>query len=535
MSRKIKFIAITVLLLVFIHISYTTVAQDNSIFITIFSSEDHSFDISAQVAASSTQHIINAYYDDANTYYLFMPAYTKDKKLVFETGDGIHLASVSSDTNTYTINDTYQLILLYSSNIPSIHLSLEDDLSYITADKQNSTCGQAFFINTDGSTAYSGNLDEIKGRGNNSWNWEKKPFNITLADSISFSGLPVTEDFSLVASNDNSFLRNYISKEMSIAMNSYSLNCIHIDLYINNEYQGIYELWNKLTPNSIGITDLETENKDVIRNLPEINQLTTDSFLEDWTQAPTGKWWDFTEKSSNNTGGYIIEVDYSYRYLEEASGFTLDDGTCFVVKSPKYISEAQYAYISEYVNQCVDTMYASVGLDNYDELSQYINIPSFISKYLVEEVSKNFDCSSTSQYFYKDVNDVLYAGPVWDYNAAYCNGYTNDSIDFDDPEGFSARNIPGKLNWWQLLYYNGEFYDDMTYVYTNTLYPYLNKLTETLLPKWENALTDSAVMDSIKWKRATSPEAARTAYHNEVTSVSDFLKVRKEFLYNEWN
>ena len=122
-------------------------------------------------------------------------------------------------------------------------------------------------------------------------------------------------------------------------------------------------------------------------------------------------------------------------------------------------------------------MISGVGKDSVEELSQYIDISSFIAKYLVEEVSKNIDCSSTSQYFYKDKDGILYAGPVWDYDWAYGVERIQEGIDYLDPEGFSAREIPGTLKWWQLLYYNNAVYQNMVGTYEKTLYPYLNRIT----------------------------------------------------------
>ncbi len=535
MNKKLKLIAITVLLLTFCHLSYTTVAQDSSIFISVFTAKDNGLDISAQLATSTTQNTISAYYDGANTYYLFLPAYATDKKLSFTCGDFITLTAVNESTYQYNINGEYSLTLLFGSDIPVIHMTLEHDLSYITSDKTLTDSGQITMLNADGSIVYIGDLEEIKGRGNASWELDKKPFQFQLPHVIEAYDISATDEFSLVSARDYSYLRNFISNEMADTMGAFTLDCTHIDLYINNEYQGVYELWNKLEPNTLGITDMEAENKDMISKMPELNQLTTNTYLDDWNHTVTGKWWDYTSISDNITGGYILEGDYPARYATEASGFTLDSGAYMVAKSPKYLSTKQYDYISEYMKTCESILYESVGLDNYDAMSEYIDVDSFINKYLVEEVCKNVECSSTSQYFYKDADDVLYAGPVWDYDSAYGVAYSTDDIDFSTPNGFSARNIPGSFNWWQLLYYNKAFYADMTDMYTNTLYPYLNKLIETHIPNWEARLTNSAVMDALKWKRAASLEAARTVYHNEVTSVSDFLKARKEFLYNEWN
>ena len=243
-----------------------------------------------------------------------------------------------------------------------------------------------------------------------------------------------------------------------------------------------------------------------------------------------------------------------------------------VSKSPEYLSEAQYQYISSYVQECENVMRESVGLNDYETLSSWIDIPSFVGKYLVEEVSKNIDCSSTSQYFYKDRDGLLYAGPVWDYDWAYGVERIQEGIDYMDPTGFSARDIPGSLIWWQLLYYNNAFYQDVVSLYENVLYPWLNELVETTLSQWAQELSASAVMDYLRWGRVsggegpspgadfgTSEEAgsekpgsktipsgaedsstaflvetARQAYLDQVEQVRSFLAARKEFLYGEW-
>ena len=115
-----------------------------------------------------------------------------------------------------------------------------------------------------------------------------------------------------------------------------------------------------------------------------------------------------------------------------------------------------------------------------------------------------------------------------------------------DPTGFSARDIPGSLIWWQLLYYNNAFYQDVVSLYESVLYPWLNELVETGLTQWAQELSASAVMDYLRWGRvnndsqetslspAALTEAARQAYMDQVEQVRSFLSARKEFLYSEW-
>ena len=357
-----------------------------------------------------------------------------------------------------------------------------------------------------------------------------------------------TTDYSLVSSSDLTFLRNRISNEMGELAGTGSMACIRVNLYINNSFEGVYELYQRITPENMNLTDLEelTEQANPLRSEESLNQLTTGLTLDDWNQSITGKWWDYENNPENITGGYILEADNAMRYSGEASGFILESGAYMVAKSPAYLSEAQYQYISSYVQECENVMRESVGLDDYQALSAYIDIPSFVGKYLVEEVSKNIDCSSTSQYFYKDQDGLLHAGPVWDYDWAYGVERIQEEIDYMDPTGFSARDIPGSLIWWQLLYYNNAFYQDVVSLYESVLYPWLNELVETGLTQWAQELSASAVMDYLRWGRvsvggeasasstATLMEAAGQAYMDQVEQVRSFLSARKEFLYSEW-
>lgn len=309
-----------------------------------------------------------------------------------------------------------------------------------------------------------------------------------------------------------------------------------INLYINGSFQGIYEMYQKIAPDSLGIWDLESETEQLNRFQNSISQLTTGTTLDDWNHSITGKWWNYEKNPDNITGGYLLEMDHAGRYADETSGFILASGAYVVSKSPSLLSEAQYQYISSYIQECENAMIPGAANNNGRELSQYIDIPSFAAKYLVEEVSKNIDCSSTSQYFYKDRDGILYAGPVWDYDWAYGVERTQEDIDYLDPEGFSAREVPGTLKWWQLLYYNEEVYHTIVRTYEETLYPYLNQLAQSEFHLWKEEIEKSAVMDYIRWNRSGTSdiEEARDYYNSEADAVLDFLMKRKEFLHREW-
>lgn len=558
MDKNKKVMGLFLLLGIFLLFCFSALKQSHTVYISIRSGDGEVPVITAQLTSGETSISIDAWCSDTGEYYLFLPSWAEGR-LIQTEGSGLQTFSgegsksfslpILSSGQSFRLEGGQTLTILTGSQIPSVYLTLKHDLSHISSDQEQSDSGQALILSGDGETVYAGGLEKIKGRGNTSWEQEKKPYNITLQDSVTLPGMTgQTTDYSLVSSSDLTFLRNRISNEMGELAGTGSMACIRVNLYINNSFEGVYELYQRITPENMNLTDLEelTEQANPLRSEESLNQLTTGLTLDDWNQSITGKWWDYENNPENITGGYILEADNAMRYSGEASGFILESGAYMVAKSPAYLSEAQYQYISSYVQECENVMRESVGLDDYQALSAYIDISSFVGKYLVEEVSKNIDCSSTSQYFYKDQDGLLHAGPVWDYDWAYGVERIQEEIDYMDPTGFSARDIPGSLIWWQLLYYNNAFYQDVVSLYESVLYPWLNELVETGLTQWAQELSASAVMDYLRWGRvsvggeasasstATLMEAAGQAYMDQVEQVRSFLSARKEFLYSEW-
>ena len=558
MDKNKKVMGLFLLLGIFLLFCFSAMKQSHTVYISIRSGDGEVPVITAQLTSGETSISIDAWCSDTGEYYLFLPSWAEGR-LIQTEGSGLQTVSgegsksfslpILSSGQSFRLEGGQTLTILTGSQIPSVYLTLKHDLSHISSDQEQSDSGQALILSGDGETVYAGGLEKIKGRGNTSWEQEKKPYNITLQDSVTLPGMTgQTTDYSLVSSSDLTFLRNRISNEMGELAGTGSMACIRVNLYINNSFEGVYELYQRITPENMNLTDLEelTEQANPLRSEESLNQLTTGLTLDDWNQSITGKWWDYENNPENITGGYILEADNAMRYSGEASGFILESGAYMVAKSPAYLSESQYQYISSYVQECENVMRESVGLDDYQALSAYIDISSFVGKYLVEEVSKNIDCSSTSQYFYKDQDGLLHAGPVWDYDWAYGVERIQEEIDYMDPTGFSARDIPGSLIWWQLLYYNNAFYQDVVSLYESVLYPWLNELVETGLIQWAQELSASAVMDYLRWGRvsvggeasasstATLMEAAGQAYMDQVEQVRSFLSARKEFLYSEW-
>ena len=538
MNRRAKWIALAAAALIWFLLVGWGRRQTVSAYIEM-SGEGESLAFSVSLSSESSSTVICSFRDESGDLWLFLPSWSEGR--ILQTQSESPLASWNGETLTAgltaELSDGHTLTLLTGSAIPTVSLTLEHEFSYVQSDQEASDSGSIEIVDADGTLLHSGKLGRISGRGNSSWNEEKKPFNITLGEPAALleDGV-VTDSYCLLSSTDQTFLRNRISREMAQEAGAASLNAVIVNLYVNGSYEGVYELSERVTAQNLGIYDLEEETERLNAAQEAPVQQTTGESADDWNASVTGKWWVYAQEPEDFTGGYLLEADDAIRYESEASGFILESGAYLVVKSPEYLSAVQYRYLSTYLQNCEDLIAASAGLEGSEALETCLDVSGFVGKYLVEEVSKNIDSSSTSQYLYKDRDGLLCAGPVWDYDWAYGADREQEGIDYSDPEGFAANQVTGSFTWWQLLYENGAFYDQVTEVYEESVYPWLQELTEELLAAWEEELTDSAVMDYLRWGKVSSdvPEDVAVWYHSEVEEVRSFLEERMEFLYREW-
>lgn len=485
-------------------------------------------------AGTETLHAVEM----GDTYWLFLPGYVEGQTL---TVDGNGNGKVTND-RTVALHDPLDRTahILTGSAIPSVFLTTEHDLAYIQADENKETAdeGEALILLPGGSIAYNGELEYIHGRGNASWDQDKKGYNISLENEAEIPGLSSAHtEYALVSHTDTSYVRNRISQQITRAAGGLALDYVTVDLYINGAYQGLYELHEKVSTQTLGITDLSTANKKANAGKTGPSPETTGETIDDWNQSVTGKWWSYENEPADISGGYIIEANDAVRYEQKDSGFITSTGVYCTMKSPSRLTRGEYDFIRSYTQLVEDTMVASVGSDSYERLAELIDVPSFEAKYLVEEISKNIDSCVTSQFFYKDAGGKLYAGPVWDHDWAYGVDRIQEDIDYNEPEGFSANVITGSLTWYQLLYYNQAFQNDVKALYRDTLSARVQQIAGEEIAQWQQENEQSAVMDLILWNAygSTDPDAVREHYYADGAAVAEFLLERDSFLLSQWS
>lgn len=438
--------------------------------------------------------------------------------------------------------DPSSITQMYSEHIPAVFIETESGTSeQINQDKNIREPGQLSVLDADGHTSFTLPLDYIKGRGNTSYTeFEKKSYQIKLTESVPFLGMDAAKKWIFTANaSDASLLRNALSRSLADHLGLPQAKAgVFVDLYLNGEYAGNYYVTEKIEIDKtrLDITDME-------KTMEQMNGGADLSMYETvWGETTKAK--QIPNEPEDITGGYLIERDFDNRFLMEVdineSYFITNAKECFILRSPEYASENQLSYINDFV-QCVEN--ALLSPDGIDAQSgkyytELIDIESFARKYLLEEVTANYDGGVTSSYFYKDidaVSDKLYAGPIWDYDVTWGNspaylGYISSS-----PNRLTklASHMDSSV-WFSALYKKPDFYQEVVSCYENEISGYLQTLAGQILPQLTETTSASAAMDKVRWKEQYAENGAERSREEEIAFLSDYILMRKAFLDKAW-
>lgn len=438
--------------------------------------------------------------------------------------------------------DPDSVVCMYSEHIPAVFIGTQSGTSDpINSDKNIKEAGTITVLEPDGTISLEHSLEYIKGRGNTSYTeFDKKPYQIKLTESVPFLGMDPSKKWVFISNSaDSSLIRNALSRNLGKYLGlAQSEEGTFVDLYLNGEYMGNYYVVEKIEiqDNRLQISDLQkaTEHENDTEDLH--------IYETAWTDTTKAK--QIPKDPQDITGGYLIERDFDNRFLKEVevneSYFITDAKECFIVREPEYTSEAQIAYINDYIQSVENAILSAQGIDgatgrSYQEL---IDVDSFVRKYLLEEVTANYDGGVASSYFYKDSDTVdgrLYAGPVWDYDVSWGNSPDYLGQISTSPKRLSrlASHSDSSV-WFQNLYNKPEVYEEIVSCYAEEISPYLTLLADEILPMLDEITAASAAMDHVRWEEQYIKNGYNGNREEQIAFIADYIKGRKDFLDRAW-
>lgn len=504
--------------------------------------------------------VIN-WYEYNGTYYMFIPAsidydqawfVVPDAETLNVTIDGAacpvnqRVGDVFGDKTEVTLaanGEEFKVVAISESKVASVFIKTESgNLDYIHAKKGNEENGFIEISDADGNTVYEGGL-EIKGRGNSTWEMEKKPYNIKLDDKVNLFDMGKTKKWSLIANHgDTSLIRNVLAYEAAErAGMPYSPQFTPVDVYINNNYMGAYLLTTR-----IGIDGSNVDIEDLEGDTEEANDADLDTYPRGGAYGTyagllegSKKWFEIPNDPADITGGYIIEMELANRYADEVSGFVTTRSQPFTMKSPEYASKAQMEYISSYYQKVEDAIYDGAKME---DLNKLINVESLAQMYLINEWASNQDASLTSTYFYKPAGDVLYAGPVWDFDIGFGNnGGKRFGNDYEDPAKwtvcynrmyrntvFGSWDVDEQPTVYNVINKNEGFVAEAKKVWDGGMKAAVAETINWVNTTYVPATEGYALMNAIRWNiyDTTDVAAIKTAYAKDVSEVVGFATIK---------
>lgn len=334
-----------------------------------------------------------------------------------------------------------------SAEVPSMFISTSSgSMEDIHADKEYKEKGDMLLVCADGTQDYKGALKHIKGRGNATWEYDKRPYNIKLDKSADLLGMGKAKGWCLLANYlDTSLLRNKIVYDLAEETGiDFIMDSKPLDLYLNGEYKGAYLLTEKveIDKNRVNVTDMEKATEEANGEDADLESYPAGGFNA--YAVNTRKWREIPNDPADITGGYLIEVELDERYAGETCGFVTKIGQAVTMKAPEFVSKKQIDYIADFYQDMEDALYAKTGYNKKGKhFSEYLDEESVAKMYLLQEYSLNLDSGITSFYLYKDSDltgdGKLHMAPAWDFDIALGNHPGRDGVNLTDPQVWWAN------------------------------------------------------------------------------------------------
>lgn len=283
-------------------------------------------------------------------------------------------------TSKYGTKSEYTIAVDWEASVPHIYIVTAGNAPIVSKDDYLQATikieGLGGFEDYTGTT-------RIKGRGNSTWGYAKKPYRLKLDKKASLLGLAEEKDWVLLANYiDPTLMFNTTAMKTGQLLDMpYTNNIIPVDVTINNTYVGSYAF---------------TEQVAVAKN--RVN-------IED--------------------GGTLLELDiyYDEPWKFRSSNYNLP----VMIKYPDLTSESEVTTIKNDF-QIMESAIASSAFpgNNY---ADYLDINSLVNFMIVCNLTDNEELNHPkSLYMYKPKNGKYTFGPLWDFDWAF--GYEDNGTHF---------------------------------------------------------------------------------------------------------
>lgn len=333
----------------------------------------------------------------------------------------------------------------------------------------------------------------IRGRGNSTWNMEKKPYRLKLDNKSKVMGMTSDKDWALLANHaDKTMLRNAVALCLGRVMGmDYTPAARHVELRLNNDFLGLYML---------------AEHVKVADHRVNIGAVSSDL--------------------NDSAAGFLLEIDAR---LDEVHWFHSRAGKPYTVKS-----DVTDPVQVEHIRAVVDDMETALFGENYKDpesgYAAHLDVEALIDFFLINEYLRNNDAFYSSTYVTRERGGKLKFGPLWDFDLAAGNMKFNGN---HDPIGWWLNN-PANTG---ASYINRLFTDPVFQQHVRARWQHLKQQLPALqayIRQSADTLQDSQTRNFQRWNILNTPISpsplALGSYDAEVKHLQDWLTQRATWM-----
>ena len=361
--------------------------------------------------------------------------------------------------------------------------------------------------------------DSIRVRGNSTAGSDKKPYRIKFDKKQSLFGREKAKSWVLLANYyDGTFTLNAIAFRLGQKMGlPFTPSSQHVNLYMNNQYKGIYQLTEQIQVNP-GRVDVDTAK------------------------------------------GFLVEFDYHEPESDEVKFTTAKYNLPTFIKAPEItsnfnVNNAKIKWVKDTLDLLTNKM-SENGFPN-NGYRDMIDLESYAKYVLIQKLMDNFDFNNKvegqgmngqnmtgqpgSNYAHKNAGTRIYAGPLWDFDLAagvsadMGNMWGGGGGGCSFPQHFCMTNEPIKpknafyLRLWDDPVFLAKFkkaWDNHKSDF-NAIPAFIDSIA--------NALRDNVANNKYAASMMGSGTLNTSTYNSEVTKLKTWWNDRMTFFGNELN
>lgn len=363
--------------------------------------------------------------------------------------------------------------------IPIVYIQLDNELDYLS--KEEYSKGTLQIESAIENFQLGPKEVKLRGRGNTSWSFPKKPFQLKFDEPLEVLGMLGAKKWLLMAHySDKSILRTELAFDLGRESElDWTSGSRFVELIINEEYLGLYQLVEKIeaAPNRV-----------------------------------------------NSGQGFVLEVNRPNR---QGSADVIFESNFheYTIKDPGVVNgDVEFELIKNYIKTCEEALFGPDFKDSIVGYKAFIDITSFVDWYIIHEITKNSESAwSSSCYLNYVPGEKLNMGPIWDFDLSLGNNYADRSS-----EGFAIKGA----GWYSRLFQDSNFVEtvkdrfDHFYSQKDQFIAMINQQASDIEGAQQRNFVKWPILGVWVWPNAVS----FTEYDHEVSYLSDWFSDRMDWL-----